>query len=212
VSPYPFRSTDIGVVHDLMIHDLDLVLDLVNAPLGSVEAFGVSILGAHEDSVQARLTFQNGCIADLTASRVHPTARRCMHIWSASGTVSVDFGTREVICHQPSEMLRYGSSPLERAKEPGADIEQLKKDMFGTYIRVHKPPVSEGDALTSELASFVDCVLHHREPLVDGNVALEAMVVAERVLERVRSHQWDGDVAGAIGPFLRAADMLKRAG
>ena len=212
VSPYPFRSTDISVVHDVMIHDLDLVLDLANSPIRSVEAFGISLLGANEDSVQARLSFENGCIADIAASRVHPAARRSMHIWSLSGAVSVDFGSREVVCYQPSETLLYGISPLERAKEPGADIEQLKKDMFGTYIKVHKPPVPAADALTAELASFVECVLHHRQPLVDGNVALEAMVVADRVLERVRAHQWDGDAAGAIGPFARTPDARRMAG
>jgi predicted dehydrogenase len=212
VSPYPFRSTDIGVVHDLMIHDLDLVLDLANAPLSSVQAFGISILGAHEDSVQARLAFKNGCIADLTASRVHPAVRRRMDIWSRSGSVSVDFGAREVVCYRPSETLLYGTSPLDRAREPGADIEQLKKEIFGTYITVQKPHVPAADALTAELASFVDCVLHHREPVVDGNAALQAMIAAEAVLECVRTHRWDGDAAGTVGPFVRLPEERRLAG
>jgi predicted dehydrogenase len=134
LSPYAFRSTDIGVVHDLMIHDLDLVLDLVGAPIVSAEAFGVCVVGGHEDSVQARLRFENGCIADLTANRVNPTPRRAMQVWSSKGVVNVDFTSREVVAHCPSETLLYGSTPLERSRQPGADIEQLKREIFGTYI------------------------------------------------------------------------------
>ncbi|MBW3540497.1 MAG: Gfo/Idh/MocA family oxidoreductase [Planctomycetes bacterium] len=78
VSPYAFRSTDIGAVHDLMIHDLDLILSLVESPLERVEAFGISVLGGHEDCAQARLVFADGCIADVTANRVCPSAKRTM--------------------------------------------------------------------------------------------------------------------------------------
>ncbi|OYW20849.1 MAG: hypothetical protein B7Z55_06695 [Planctomycetales bacterium 12-60-4] len=73
-STFTFRSTDIGVVLDLMIHDLDLVLSLANSPIRSVEALGIGVMGDHEDAVQARLVFENGCVADLTASRISPTA------------------------------------------------------------------------------------------------------------------------------------------
>ena len=85
-----------------MIHDIDLVFDLVGSPLVDVEAFGVSILGENEDCVQARLRFENGCVADLSASRVHPTSRRSMQIWSPSGCVSVDLMSREVVHYAPS--------------------------------------------------------------------------------------------------------------
>ena len=84
LSPYSLRSRDIGVVHDVMIHDLDLVLNLVDAPIRAVEAFGVCIMGGNEDIVQTRLAFEGGCIADLTASRVNPTSKRSMQLWSTS--------------------------------------------------------------------------------------------------------------------------------
>ncbi len=131
MSPYAFRSTDIGVVLDVMIHDIDLVFDLARSPLLDVEAFGVSILGENEDCVQARLRFENGCVADLAASRVHPTSRRSMQIWSESGCVSVDFLSREVVHYTPTDRLLHGESPLARARRPGADIEQLKSEIFG---------------------------------------------------------------------------------
>ncbi|MEX2287704.1 MAG: Gfo/Idh/MocA family oxidoreductase [Planctomycetaceae bacterium] len=210
VSPYAFRSTDIGAVHDLMIHDLDLVLDLVAAPVRSVEAFGISILGENEDSVQARVTFENGCIADLTANRVNPKSSRTMQIWSAEGTVTVDFTSREVVAYRPSEALLYGMSPLQRARQPGADVERLKSEIFGTFLKVERPAVPQTDALTAELESFVDCVRNERRPLVDGQTALRAMQLADQILASVHSHQWEGHAGGAIGPFARPRQAIKR--
>jgi predicted dehydrogenase len=210
-SPYAFRSTDIGVVLDVMIHDLDLILDLVRSPLVDVEAFGVSILGQHEDCVQARLRFANGCVADLSANRVHPTSRRNMQIWSTTGCVTVDFTTREVVHYAPSQRLQYGDSPLARASKPGANIEQLKSEIFGEYLRVERPEVSKADALTAELASFVDCVLNEQTPVVDGHAALAAMEAADRVLKSVAAHRWNGSGTGPVGPFLAHEPEIRRA-
>lgn len=211
-SPYAFRSMDIGVVLDVMIHDLDLVLDLAAAEPSSVDAFGVSILGEQEDSVQARVTFESGCVADFFASRVHPAARRSMQIWMETGAVTVDFMEREVVHFRPTPALRFGPSPLQRARQPGADIEQLKKEVFGKLIEVHRPPVNAADALTAELSSFLDCVESGGRPLVDGQQALKAMRLAERILESVAQHQWDGRPDGAIGPFARVASPRRLAG
>ena len=212
LSPYSFRSTDIGVVLDVMIHDLDLVLDLVDSPLRSVDAFGLGLIGGHEDCVQARLTFENGCIADLTASRINPTPKRTMQIWSSTGTVTVDFSTREVVHYSPSEKLLYGKPLLEQARQPGADIEELKQKVFGTYLTVESPSVPNSDALTAELTSFVACVLSEDQPLVGGEEALYVMKIAQHVLDRVAEHQWDGHPDGAIGPDARFSQISKLAG
>ncbi len=201
-SPYAFRSTDIGVVLDMMIHDLDLVLDLAGAPLENVQAFGVSILGENEDCAQARLTFANGCIADLSANRVNPTTRRAMQIWSESGCVSVDFGSREVIHYAPSARLLCGESILDRARQPGANVDQLKAEIFTEYVRVERPTVSTADALTAELASFAECVTTRQTPVVDGKAGLAALHAADRVLQSLAAHRWNGAAAGPIGPFL----------
>lgn len=199
LSPYAFRSTDIGAVLDLMIHDIDLVLDLVRSPVVDVQAFGLCILGGHEDNAQARLTFENGCIADLTANRVNPTARRSMEIRSLEGHVSVDFHSREVVGYFPSDRLRYGPSPLELAQRPGADIPQLKDEVFGSFLKVERPTVLPGDALTAELGDFVDSVRSGSKPRVDGHAGLAAMEVAETILERIAAHQWDGHAGGRVG-------------
>jgi predicted dehydrogenase len=212
-SPFPFRSMDIGVVLDLMIHDLDLVLQMVQSPLRDVEAFGISLMGGREDTVQARLTFANGCIADLSASRINPTPRRALQVWSADGCVNIDFSKPEVVCYGPSDLLRYGQSPIERAQQPGADVDQLKRDVFGAFLKEERPEIQRQDALTAELSSFADCVLQGEPPLVDGVQALQALTVADRILERVEAHQWDGHAEGLVGPYARpAAALRKRAG
>lgn len=182
LSPFSFRSTDIGVVHDMMIHDLDLVLALVGSPVTRVEAFGMTLMGQHEDAVQARLTFENGCVADLSASRVHPTTRRVTTIWTATRCLNVDFGTREVTWYSPSARLRHGMSPVERARQPGANIEKLKQEVFGSFIEVHKEVPPAQDALTTEITEFVDCVRTGSNPTVTGAAAVEALRIAERIL------------------------------
>ena len=200
-SPYAFRSTDIGVVHDLMIHDIDLVLGLVGDCPCDVSALGISILGEHEDSVQARITFQNGCIADLNASRVHPGAKRELVAWSWDGCLHADLGSRKVVHYKPSSLLLYGQSPLEKASEPGADIQQLKSEIFGKYLEVDELSISDADALTAELTDFIDCVKTGRHPVVDGRQALAAMRIADAVLNSVEQHAWNGTTVGPTGPF-----------
>lgn len=210
LSAYPFRSMDIGVVHDLMIHDIDLVLSLVDSNLERVEAFGVGLMGGEqEDAVQARLTFESGCVVDLSASRVSPVTRRTMQVWTAQGCVNVDFSKPEVVVLGPNAELLNGPSPVELARQPGADINQLKQDVFTRFIHVEALPVQAHDNLTQELAQFVHCVKRQDRPWVDGHAALQAMVVAGRVLDSVARHQWEGHAAGPIGPFARRREFRK---
>jgi predicted dehydrogenase len=189
-SLFPFRSMDIGVVHDLLIHDIDLTLDLVRSPVVSVEAFGINLMSDHEDVVNARLKFANGCIADLVASRMNPEAKREMQIWSAIGCVEIDFQSRTVKNYSPSERLLFGQSPVEKAKQPDADIQALREDIFGKYIRVEEPTVIESDALTAELQEFTAAVRGEIKPACDGHAALAAVRVADQVLAAVSEHQW----------------------
>lgn len=212
-STYTFRSIDIGVVLDLMIHDIDLVLSLVKSPLRDCEAFGIGVMGGNEDTAQARLYFENGCVADITASRVCPTVSRSLLAWSGSGCVTIDMHKREIKRYSPGRELLQGISPLDLASEPGCDLESLKKDVFGRFIEVEDIPVdaSGPDALTRELTEFVDCVINNDRPRVTGQQAYAAMVVADRVLHQITHHQWDGHPHGAIGPYPRQAIELRRA-
>ena len=199
-SPYTFRSTDIGVVHDLMIHDIELTQSLVQSEFVSVEAFGVSLVGGHEDAVQARVRFANGCIADLSANRVCPAATRTIQVWSAAGCVTADLHARTLTSFTAGPDLLAGQLPYELGREKGADINQLKSEMFTRFIQVDSPTIEAADALTLELRSFLDCIRTHTPPLVDGVAGLQAVKLAEAILKSVSDHRWDGQAAGAHGP------------
>ncbi len=206
VSPYTFRSTDIGVVLDLMIHDLDLILAMVKSPIDSVEAFGVAIFGGTEDSAQARIRFRNGCIADLTASRVCPEPIRKMQVWSESGCSTIDFGARTVSKFTPGSALLAG----EHIDNPPTTIEaraEMMKTVFGRFIDVVAFPVEDGDALTAELSEFVECVRTGSEPTVAGKDGLAAIEAAKLVLESISAHCWDGSPAGRVGPRVTPAKL-----
>ncbi len=113
-SGFTFRSMDVGVVLDLMIHDIDLVLSLVRSPLRSVDALGVSVLGGHEDVAHARLEFESGCVANLSASRVSYEAARRMQVWAPRAYANIDFGTRTTTLVRPSETLLRGEFHADR--------------------------------------------------------------------------------------------------
>src|SRR5262249_38904551 len=128
LSTYTFRSTDIGVVLDLMIHDIDLVLSLASSPVRSTVAVGVSLFGEHEDLANARTEYEAGSAANRTASRASYTSVRKMRIWGTEGYVSLDFAARQATLVQPSEEFLGGQLGLD-----GVDLGQpssVKEHLF----------------------------------------------------------------------------------
>jgi predicted dehydrogenase len=196
-SGFSGRSTDIGVVLDLMIHDLDLVLALVQAPVRTVEALGVAVLGGNEDLAQARVTFTNGCVADLKASRVHPTPVRTMHVFGPEGFAGVDFAHRHLTLMQPAEHLRQRQLDSRRLDAPM--LATLKTELFGRHVQVQELDCNAGDQLTRELLEFIDCVQKGQRPRVEGTAGRDALALAGRILDSLHSHAWDG-IDGPIGP------------
>lgn len=187
LAPFTFRSTDIGVVLDLMIHDLDLVLALIDAPLASVDAFGGALFTPAEDMVSATLRFESGAVAQLSATRVALKALRKMRVFSKSGYASVDFsdGQGMVIRKQPG----WDVGKLDvSAVDPKA--QDLWKYVFEGLLKVERYGLDGGNPLRDELAHFVDCVRTRAEPMVDGRAGLAALEAAERVLEAVARHPW----------------------
>lgn len=211
LSPYAFRSLDISAVHDLMIHDIDLVLALDASPIASVEAFGACLLGGHADAVQARLRFASGCVADFIANRVSPESRRTLQVWSAAGCVTADLQQRKVTHFRPSARLLGGEHPYTLALQPAADIAALKAAVFGEFIETETPHLESCDQLTAEIAHFVECVRQSRTPLVDGRAGLAALEVAERISACVAVHSWNGSAAGPIGPHVLPAPVVAKA-
>ena len=157
LSPFPHRSLDVGVILDLMIHDLDIVLGLVSSKIKKIESVGVNVLTQFEDIANARLTFQNGCVANLTASRISDEVMRKIRIFQQDTYISLDY------------------------KEASACV--YKKT--GSTITKENLPIEKEEPLEKELESFVNCVLRHKEPLISGKVAREALQVALEIQNQI---------------------------
>ncbi|MCA1685183.1 MAG: Gfo/Idh/MocA family oxidoreductase [Planctomycetia bacterium] len=198
LSTYTFRSTDIGVVLDLMIHDLDLVLSMISTPVRSVAAVGVSVFGGHEDIANARIEFEDGCVVNLTASRASVHASRKMRLYGPEGYASLDFATRQGTLIRPSDPLRRGELDLE-----GLDMTrpaEVKDHVFGKLLRVDRVQAEGRDQLELELEEFVRAARGELRPRVGGDEALRAIRLADRVIQSLNRHAWEGVAGGPTGP------------
>lgn len=198
--PFSGRSLDIGVVLDLMIHDIDLVLDQARgAEVVRVEAMGASILGGHEDLAQARLVLGDGLVADLSACRCQPAAVRRMHMWGAEGFANLDFATKSMGFVEPSEAVLQ--KQLKAPEMSASAVAELKETIFQKHL-VPGETACPGphDALTSELIDFVAAIRQQRPPRVDGRAGRRAIQVAERILQAIANHAWTGNPEGPKGP------------
>lgn len=187
-SPYAFRSTDISAVHDLMIHDIELVQRLAQSPVCNVEAFGTTLVGGHPDVIQARLTFESGCIADLTANRVCPDFKRSLHVWSDSGCHTADLHNRTLRSIIPGQRTLSGDVPLD-CFQAGESVDDLKASMFKDFFEVRELQGDDRDALTAELTAFIESVQFGARPVVTGEDGLAALDVADQVLSAVVAYQ-----------------------
>ncbi len=184
-SGYTFRSTDVGVVLDLMIHDIDLVLSLVQSPLRKVDALGVSVVGGHEDAANARLEFESGCVATLSASRVSYEAVRRMQIWSAQAFAAVDFAARTTTLVRPSETLRQRRFQTEGLTPDR--LEHYRQHFAEEHLPREELRFDAVDALALEIDDFVESIRSGRRPRVDGKAGRDALAVAEQILDRIES-------------------------
>ncbi|MDX9971522.1 MAG: Gfo/Idh/MocA family oxidoreductase [FCB group bacterium] len=168
LSPFPNRGSDVSVVLDLMIHDLDIVLALDGTAVESVDAVGVPVLSTYEDIANVRLRFASGCVANLTSSRVSVERMRKIRIFESDAYVSTDYTEQQVMV--------YRKKPGKQAA--GASMMDL--------INVEALPVHREEPLKMELASFLECVREHKRPLVAGEDGLRALQVAEDVVRFIR--------------------------
>lgn len=192
VSPMTFRSLDVGVVMDMMIHDLDVVLSLVNKPIVDVQAVGISVMGEHEDICDARLTFQGGCVATLKVSRVALKTERRLRLFSEDAYVSLDYGSREGIVVQKTAnaaalddvraKLRDGADLSDVDYMDLVKIDQLQMDL----------PADEADQLTAQAKAFVNAIRSESKPVVTAEHGYAAVDAAERIVKMIDAHGWDG--------------------
>lgn len=181
LAPFTFRSLDVGVVLDLMIHDIDLVLSLEPGKLTRVESQGLVATGGHEDAVRARLVFSSGLVADLSASRIHPTLSRRVSLWGTQGIVAADFNAKTVEVVAPSPSVQRGD--FDAAAVPPADRAALKDRFFAEILPRETLTVPDANAIACEHDDFLAAVRSRRPALVPASAGAAALDIAMRVLD-----------------------------
>lgn len=196
LAPFTFRSLDVGVVLDLMIHDIDLVLSLEPGRLDRVEAQGLSATGGHEDAVRARLVFSSGLVADLSASRIQPVLTRRMSLWGERSVVQVDFNAKavDVVATSPA----VDSGRFVAADVPLAE-RAARKDRFFADVLPHRTlPVPDANAIGCEHDDFLACVRSRTTPVVPAAAGAAALGVALRVLDCLALRRLGTDAESAV--------------
>jgi predicted dehydrogenase len=187
LSPFPARSTDIGVVLDLMIHDLDVVLAFVKSPVTSVDAVGIPVLSKSEDIANARLRFANGCVANLTASRVSPGRMRKIRVFSGPTNpchISLDYRAQEGFIYRVARDDEEESSLLKKLFAAKDSI--IVSEFAGKRIVREPVPIAKDEPLKLELQSFVNCVREKQTPVVSGESAKRALDLAFEITRQVQ--------------------------
>ncbi len=159
LNPFPNRSLDIGVVMDLMIHDIDIVLGLNKSPIKDIQAVGVNVLTPLEDIASVRINFANGCVCNLTASRVSDEVMRKIRIFQKNTYISLDYVKQEAFIYKKHDL-------------------QISK---------HALPIEKEQPLPKELEHFIDCVRENKTPLVTGLEGRDALKVALEISEKIRN-------------------------
>jgi predicted dehydrogenase len=199
ISPFTFRSADVGVVLDMMIHDLDLVLMMVGgAEVVNLHAVGVNVIGSTEDICNARLVFGNGCVANVTASRLAIKTERKMRIFSELAYLSVDYGKKVGIVINKSANLDL----IQMARELDvADLAELAQSVdYTKLLKVEQLVVDDSiEPLRSQAEAFRATVVEGKPPVVSAADGLAAVRLAQRIVEAIQSYHWDGTDGGRTG-------------
>jgi predicted dehydrogenase len=158
---FPNRSLDIGVVMDLMIHDIDIILGLTDSKIATIDAVGVKVLTPLEDIANARIRFRNGCVCNLTASRVSDEVTRKIRIFLNDAYISLDYVKQEAFIYKK----------------------------HGALISKHALPIEKEEPLKKELLAFIDCVRHNKKPIVSGVEGRNALKVALDITQQIWKNQ-----------------------
>ena len=181
LAPFVPRGTDVAVILDLMVHDIDLILTLVKDKVKTIEAAGISVISDSEDIANARITFDKGCVANVTTSRISARAMRKLRLFQKDTYISMDFLKKKTEIYRLVE-----SNKVEQ--EGKTVIGNIPLDK-GKTILYEIPPVKEEDMLTSELKSFLGAVKNKKRPVVSGDDGKEALRVALEVVKKVKEHK-----------------------
>jgi predicted dehydrogenase len=177
LAPFTPRGTEVGVVLDLMIHDIGIVLELVKSPVASIHSVGVSVLSKTEDIANARIQFANGCVANLSTSRMSLKKVREIRVFQPTGYFSFDFMNQTGHLVRKSGMLEYAAKLMSGAAKPG--------DLGA--VPIEPVPLEKGEPLALELGHFVDSVAKAKQPKVGGALGKSALEVAIAITEQIRA-------------------------
>ena len=166
LAPYKERGTDVNVVLDLMIHDIDIVQTIVGAPIASIDAIGTKVFSDEIDIANARIRFENGCVANATASRVSMKTERKMRVFEDDAYLSLDLQQKILT------LIRKREGPLAAGQLP---------------VSIEEQSLDQGDALKAEIESFLNCIRTDRPPVVGGEAGLRALETAMRITEQVNA-------------------------
>jgi predicted dehydrogenase len=186
IHPFSFRSAETGVVMDLMIHDIDNVLNLLDCPVEQLDAVGTRVLSGTEDLAYARMTFANGCTAVVKASRVAIQKNRKMRIFSEESYISLDFVAKTGMRLSLKE--GYDRESIDFEKMASLEETQGAYPLFTQYFNIEQLNISPEEPLKAELQAFLLAVRTGRDPVVTGEHGVQAIEVATRIQALIKSH------------------------
>jgi len=176
LAPYQVRGTEVGVVLDLMIHDIGIVLALVKSPIARIDSVGINVLSKTEDIANARIQFENGCVANLSASRMSLKKAREIRIFQDNAYLSLDFMNQSGHLVRKSDIIAFGLKMKVGLVKAGDT----------SSIPVHQIPIEKGEPLALELAHFVESVAQKRQPKVGAALGKSALEVAIAITDQIR--------------------------
>lgn len=179
LAPYQPRGTEVGVVLDLMIHDIGITLALIKSPIVKIDSVGVSVLSKTEDIANARIQFENGAVANLSASRMSLKKAREIRVFQDNAYLSLNFMEQKGHLVKKSDIIAYGLK-MKIGLVKAGDV---------SSIPVKEIPIEKGEPLALELASFVDSVTQARQPKVGAALGKSALEVAITITEQIRAQK-----------------------
>lgn len=184
LSPYPNRSTDIGVVLDLMIHDIEIILHIVRSPIVSIDAVGISVLSKGEDIANVRFHFENGCVANVTSSRISQERVRKIRVFQENAYLSLDYQNQSGYLLRLAREDERESSMLGKLVGLASDA-AIVTEFSGRRIVREPVEIQKGEPLRIELESFVQCARDGAKPKVSGHQAADALDIALEITRRI---------------------------
>ena len=183
ISPLSFRSLDVGVVLDMMIHDIDIVLKLACSKVKHIEAVGVGVMGDVEDICNARLSFENGCVANLTASRLALKTERKLRVFSADAYVSLDYQKRLGMVAHRKENVETIRQVVQRIRE--GEVQDPTQLNYPNLVHVEELKIDDVEPLRAQLDAFVESINTKGPPVVSAEEGLAAVELAGRIVKAI---------------------------